>query len=487
MANRFRIDTIFRGIDNFTAPIRRMARSVGTFSIGAARALGRVSRSVSGLVSGIGRAGLSIAKLGLFGVAGFGASIVVLNQATTQLDALAKSVGVSTSMLTELGEASASAGFNVENIVDLVEEMNNKLGESAGLAEIAPVTEALQILKLRYSDIKKLAPEQQFKKIADAALKMADGQKAASALDMLLGGEASKIIGVWREQGKTIDEVMGKYRALNFLTKRGSDGAKKFSEQWRGIVQSLGTMSSELAGLAGEALAPMIKQALAWAAANKGTIQKNLIKFIDYLSGGIKTLIKDVKKFVDESGGIKEAIKIIYDKATKFITLIKENGPTVLFWAKTIGILIGSLWALGAVLTVVNLLMTANPVGLVIVAIAALASGITALIVNADKIDVWLSGLPDLARAALAPFRALVKVIKFAKENSGKVADFFGVSSDEGATSSPSVTGQQQRIADQSALMSSTKNDLRVTLDKGLRGDISGDKSSPITLMRTGL
>ncbi|MGR3468504.1 MAG: hypothetical protein ACU0CI_11575 [Shimia sp.] len=130
-------------------------------------------------------------------VAGTASAVLgtLANQRTREMQALAASVGQNVDTMEALAVAGKALGFNYDNIVDLAEEMHNKLGEFAGLGEMNSAKEALEMIGLEFKDLKKLKPEDQFEKIVDAIAGMEDAQKASSAADMLFGGEASKFFG----------------------------------------------------------------------------------------------------------------------------------------------------------------------------------------------------------------------------------------------------------------------------------------------------
>ena len=119
---------------------------------------------------------LKKAALAVAGVTSAMAALtVIVNKTTGANIALAKSVGVSAEFLEAMGGVVRPLGFEMENVVDLVEEMNNKIGESAGLGQpISGVTDSLKILGLEFKSLKELAPEDQFIQILDAAKNLED-------------------------------------------------------------------------------------------------------------------------------------------------------------------------------------------------------------------------------------------------------------------------------------------------------------------------
>ena len=150
---RFAIEAVFEGIDRITAPINRIDNRLGRFTRTTRSRLRQIDRVSNDLAASLGRVALTAGKA----IAGSGAvaagSITLLNQATVRAETLAKSVDVSVNTVEALGSAVSGAGFDFETVVDLVEEMNNKLGESAGLEQITPVTESLAILGLEFQNI----------------------------------------------------------------------------------------------------------------------------------------------------------------------------------------------------------------------------------------------------------------------------------------------------------------------------------------------
>ena len=235
------------------------------------------------------------ALAGMFAKIGGGAvaattAIGMLNQSSVETESLAKSVGMQISTLEALGSAIAGAGFTKDSIVDLMEEMNNKLGESNGLKEITPVTEALQILGLTFEEIQDLSPEEQFKKITNAALQMKDAQQAAAAMDIMMGAEANKVTGALRQQGKSIEEITAAYAKLSFRTEEGRQGARLFASQFAQAQKIVGSLTMQIAGLAGKHLAPLLNQFNDFAIANKKAINERLVAFFERLSRKAKDL-----------------------------------------------------------------------------------------------------------------------------------------------------------------------------------------------------
>lgn len=346
MANRYSISTIFRAVDRVTDPIRRMQQRVRIFTNSLSDNFNSLNDRTDRLWSTLGK---GIAVFGALSAAAIGVANALdeITRHDVEMQQLAKSVGVSVDFLQAMEGASSAAGFNLDNVVDLVEELNNKMGEWKGLGEMKSANEALWTLGVSYKKIKDLSPEKQFIKIMDAALKMKDQQKAAFAVDALMGGEANKLLGVWHSQGKTISSLIQTYGEMNLRTEESRKGAAKFQGALSNVRLIASNLKYELAGLTGGILTQYIDRITLAYKANKKLIQKELVVYARNL-------------------------------ADAFIYLFDHAGE-IIEWAKRVGIALVAFAAFTAVLktfvlimTVVNLVMAASPLTWLIAGIVLL-------------------------------------------------------------------------------------------------------------------
>lgn len=383
MANRFSIQTVFSAVDKISAPVSRMQNRLRGFTLASERGVSRISyefnklkNSMRGIKSGL----VSLGKVtaGAFvGVGGLSTLIALMSKADVESQLLAKSVGVNVNELDALASAVSGAGFQFDNIIDLVEEMNNKLGESAGLEEITPVKESLKILGLSFKEINKLSPEKQFKRITDSALKMADAQKAAAAVDILFGGEANKIIGVLRQQGNSIDDIINKYKDMSFRTDESRKGALDFYFQIQRLTKFISSLAMEVSGLVAGALNPLIESALDWIKTNKELLRQKVSYYVQEIISSIKSFIEYIRQLNAERS-VFNRIKDAVNSVSKVIDYLVKNSESILKIAKFVGILTASFFALKVVILAINVAMMANSMVLAIMGAIAV---ITALIV----------------------------------------------------------------------------------------------------------
>jgi len=186
--------------------------------------------------SSISKAVTSLKSMATVATVAFGAVVAGLtsiNAKTAELSNLSDAVNANFEMVNGLGAIVSGIGLNADNVIDLFEEFNNKAGESKHLMEqwdkethkagdkfktFGSFDDA--IMMLDFSSIDKswtnLNLEQRVRKFHDlsqtaqhdlifgSAVMMKDSQKAMSAMDILLGGEASKITGYLRRLGASL-------------------------------------------------------------------------------------------------------------------------------------------------------------------------------------------------------------------------------------------------------------------------------------------
>lgn len=379
MANTFAVDAVFRAVDRMTQPITRIQQRVSRFTRDLDRGLNGVNERVNRMIGGLGKGAMAV---GALGAAGLGLAFIAdeLTEADVMAQKLSRSVGINIETVDALTAAIAPAGFEFETVIDLVEELNNKMGESAGIEEIGGVTDSLQILGLAYKDIAKLSPEKQFNAVMNAALGMADAQAAASAVDILMGGDANKMLGLLREKGATIEDITAKYSEMSFRSEESRAGAEKLQASFAMIKGLISNVASELAGLAGNALGPVTDRMREWVVANRDLIDQ----------------------------GITDTFTGMVDS----VTWLVDNFAEIVVWTKRIGIGLGVFIAFTLILktfvlvmTAVNLVMAANPFTLMVLGIIALIAVVALMIFyweDVSRVFREAGGWVDYVIAAIA-------------------------------------------------------------------------------------
>ena len=251
----------------------------------------------------------TMAKVGAGAMSAMLVGLSAVNKETAKLANLAETVGLNYELVDGLGGAIKAIGLDYEHVADLAEEMSNKIGESKSIYEdwlkgdklqgkelklVGGVEDAFKgldfsIVDKKFKDLKLeekfkmfsgMSATKQFELVMDTASTMKDTQKAVSMVDILMGGEANKILGYLRSQGLTLSELLDKKREMNFLDKEGIDGAKAYAKELADTTSIFGSIGKELSGIAGEYLTPILKKMNDWFRLNKKIIQTKLKEYV---------------------------------------------------------------------------------------------------------------------------------------------------------------------------------------------------------------
>ncbi|WP_419783734.1 hypothetical protein [Maridesulfovibrio sp.] len=324
-------------------------------------------------VGSLARTGAVVGGAVIAGAAAVGTAVTMTNQVTGEQVKLARALGVSAEGFQAWGGIAKEAGFEVDTVGDLMEEMNNKLGESAGLEEITPVKESLQMLGLSFQELQNLAPEEQFKAIAKAIKAMPDQQAAVSAADILMGGEANKFFGYLRSRKEGVDEILAQQKRLNVLSEEGRKGAADYNTAFSQMTTVVGSVAAEVSGLIGGALAPLVTEYAPkiadYVRSHKadlmgvGDTVRDMIPAVMDFGKGLYKVGSMVAGFISAVGGIENVAMIVgavmAGKATMGMVSFASSLVTV---GQAMPFITTGIKAIGAA-------VAANPIGLIATAV----------------------------------------------------------------------------------------------------------------------
>jgi predicted nucleic acid-binding Zn-ribbon protein len=338
--------------------------------------------------------------------------ITVTNQATAEQVGLAQSYDMSIERFKAWSGVAKQAGLDGENVGDLIEELSNKFGEFKALGKQSTVSDVFGALGVDSSMMDGMAAAEQFEFIMKRLEKVQDKQVAASLADQLFGGEANKIVTYTRNTGKSIDDLLSKQTKLNQLTKAGASGAALYGNAYKDLNTVVSTAWQEISGIVGGEMAPEMDQLGAsiseFVRANKTDIVDTLKAVIDGVGWAATTIFSlghAVNDVVQAIGGWKAVGAAVAGlMAGKMVVGVGGVITTVFSMTKTLGLAKTAMMGL-------NLVMAANPLGLVAVAIGALVTGGILLYQNWDKVKEWFGGFFDWFKTEFPNAFSVVKTI----------------------------------------------------------------------------
>jgi len=410
MAKKLQISAIIKAVDRVTKPMRKAQKSVNRATKRMRRAfsgLNRVSNKVIRGMASMGRAAVKLAAIG-FGALAAGVGLVVrefskVEDAQAAFTPLMGGAERAEKMVARLNETAASTPFQFDTLQKSAQQLApvmNKdiertiktmrmLGDTAGgnAQKLDSITRGFTKASLKGKvDLESL------NMIAEAGVPIF--QELATSLGTTVGPKFFKNISAGKVKVEDLTKTFENMTSEGGVFFKGMEIASKTTS---GIFSTLKDNVALTAASLGETLAPTIKEimtaligvagkARAWMDANKDLIKQKVADFVERMRKGLAAFVKTVKDFVVKRDGINKIMKA-FESIGKAIAFLGRH-------AKTIGIIIGVIVGLIAivkiligVLTLVNLVMAANPVVLIVLAVIALIAAIVALVVKFKLVE----------------------------------------------------------------------------------------------------
>ena len=284
----------------------------------AGKGLFRRGLGIAGQLGGMVGPGLAIGGGGVVASAlGTLIAPAATNAETAQRANVAKSYGVDVTTFNAWDTLAKQYDMNGENIGDLFEEYLHKAGEYKQNGKQGSLQDAFETLGFKAGDFAGLSDMAQFNKIVERALSLEDESKASFALDSLFGGEASKLLMLIKQSGRSYRELMDEQRRYNLVTKEGAEGAIAGHQAISNLRTVFSSAVAEISGQLGNELAPYVRR-----------LTDDLADW--FKGGGIKRIVtflrNDLYPGVLSFGqGVVFVGKIIYALAKKFSWLLPDS------------------------------------------------------------------------------------------------------------------------------------------------------------------
>lgn len=228
---------------------------------GAGKGLFRRGLGIAGQLGSMVAPGLAIGGGGVVASAlGTLIAPAATNAETARRAGVAKSYGVDIPTFDAWDTLAKQYDMNGENIGDLFEEYLHKAGEYKQNGKQGSLQDAFETLGFKAGDLASLSDMAQFEKIVERALSLQDESKASFALDSLFGGEASKLLMLLKQSGKSYRDLMDEQRRYNLVTKEGAEGAMEGNRAITNLQTVFSSAVAEISGQLGNELAPDIRR-----------------------------------------------------------------------------------------------------------------------------------------------------------------------------------------------------------------------------------
>lgn len=441
---RFSVEAIFKAVDRMSAPIKNMQSSVGRATKSMQRSLDSVNKSIGSVVSGITDAGKFLFKWASIGIGAAVAGVTLLvrefskvEDAVASFTTLTGSVENATKLVNDLNEAAAQTPFRFE---DLSEAANVMLGfgiatkdtvipQLTMLGDVAQGNaDKLNRITLAFSQIQAggKASMQDINQLINA------GVPIFAQLEKMTGKNVKqlrKMVEQGRITGPVIAKAFEQMTSEGGLFFRGMEIASKTtSGMWSTFLDTISLTAAEL----GSTLAPVVKE---------------LLTMLTEQAGSVREWVKANRELIAQR--VADFFKKLVEFGMQIVTNWEAIVEKVKKWGTVAAVVMGvvvALQALAGVLTLINLVMAANPIVLIILGIIAV---LTIAIVWWDEFKTSLLENIDVLWSFGAPIKFMVDGFMSIVDAIKEVLRWMGVLDDTEATASVGTSGPASRARPQ--------------------------------------
>lgn len=405
MASRFSIEAVFRAVDRMTRPLQKMGLNSKRFTQALRRDFAKAQRSVAAFGASVKRFAGRALRIGIIGglaAAGFAVAQFVkqaskIEDAVAAFTPLVGGVQAAENIIDKLNQTAATTPFQLESLADATKIL---LGFGAATEDtIIPVLRMLGDTAGGSSD--------RLERISLAFGKIqALGRVTMKEINQLISagipiiGELSDVLDVTPQklselirQGKVSNKDITK--AFQNMTSEGGKFFKGMEIASATLTGKFSTFKDNVALTAaafGDVLLPILKDFL-----DKGISAAANIK--DWVTANQELIKTKVEKFIEKVVRFtKEAVRIF----KIIINVIDTLKPLIIGIAIVWGIYKVAMIAASIAQIALNVAMTANPIGIIIVAIGALVAGIIWLTKNWDKVSAAMQKVWDFMKRIAA-------------------------------------------------------------------------------------
>ena len=440
MAGRFSVEAVFSAIDKVTAPVTRMQNAVGKMTRSVERGLRSVTAVTNTAVKGITSATGTIVK---FGVAGFGLLAGAVALVTREFSKIENAEAAFTPLMggaerarqlvEALNKTAATTPFQFENLADaagqLLPVMNGDIARTIATLRMLGDTAGGNAQKLdsitrgfTKAMLKGRVDMEALNMIGEAGVPIFED--LAAVMGVKVNASFFKMISAGKVTTKQLEAAFVRMTSAGGKFYQGMEIASQTTD---GLISSLKDNIGLTAAELGRVLSPTVKEiirvldsaaqrARAWVLANRELIQTRVAQFVERIKRSVSGFIDRMIE-LDKQHSILDRIADGFGRVSDAIDWLIEHGAEVVTLTKWVAGLVIGLNALVGVLTLVNIAMAANPVGLIVIGVAALAAGLVAVVAYVEDILGMFERAPAWLRVMLAPLELILRAIQLIKDN----------------------------------------------------------------------
>jgi len=349
MAKKPTVSTTFNAVDRMSGPVRRMQQNVKRFSIAVGAGMAAATFAVARSTLKFAEAGDEIAKT-------------------------SRRVGVTAEALQELRFAAERSGVSSETLTKSLEKLNRNVGDlRVGTGTLTTfLNKSNPALAEQLKNVE--SNEEAFNLLVNEISSIKNPMDRAALSQAAFGRAGQELITMAENGADGVEALREEARKYgNIVTTEAAEGSEKFVDSLTNLKSAVTAVKNNAIAPLVTAVQPLIQNLADWAAANQDLINQKIQGFIEGIT-----------------------------RAAKFLAEQWQNGtiPAILAAVVAFKAIMATIKAFQAVMVIAkaaqiafNIAVTANPIGLIVAAVAAAVGAIWFYAKNWDKVKIFLGGL----------------------------------------------------------------------------------------------
>ena len=517
MADKIVISTIFKAVDKMSAPIRKIQNRFGGFTRKATKSMRAVNRSINKVIRSLGSLARKMLTVGTGVVLGaIAAATLAFKNMADEGDRLAKTarlIDFDIEELQRLEFIAGQSGVTMGTLTSSLGAFTKRLGEarvgSGALATILKKSNPALLQQLTAAE----GNAEAFSMMLEAIGQLPNANDKAALAAAAFSRAGMSLINITNIGSDALARMNKEFIENGFITQEQAENIEEFND-------AMDTFKRSIMGLIRDTLAPLfpilkdlVLEWREWIIANKELIRGNVTKFIKGVVSRVRQLGSIIKTFVEDNN-LGQHFQDLVNFGSRVVEFFATYGSQIQKVGLFVLAFVVALKALSAAMIIANLVMLANPIGLIIVAITAVILAIAALVIWWDEVvNAFVNGgglMADAILVMLGPIGWAILAVRKLAQHWDSIRSFFGFESDDiieaadaaeraanaqngGGAGFPGVPGagtvlaspQDQITRTLSENNSTTNNTLDIRMPEGLQGILAGGKS-PFSMPFTG-
>ena len=426
--SRFSVESVFKAVDKVTAPVSRMQNRVSKFTRGMQRGLRKVNSTINSTIKGIKNVGKAALKFGAIGIGAVTGAVTLLvrefskvENAQAAFTPLLGGAERAKEAVQAINDTAATTPFQFETLAKSVNQllpvMNGNIGDTIKTVRmmgdaVGGNAQKLESITRGFTKamLKGKVDMESLNMIAEAGVPIFT--ELADSMGTKVSPAFFKMISAGKVTTKQLNSAFEK------MTNKGGiffNGMEIASKTTTGLFSTLKDNISLTAAELGGVLAPTIK---------------DLIKQATGVAQRVREWVKSNRELINTKflEWVEVAKRFVIGLVDGF-DFIRKHGKTITKVAASIVGLVLVLKTLGAVMAIVNIVMLANPIGLIVLAITALIAAVAAAIIWWDELKGAFFDMSNGAVIAIAavtgPIGWLVGAAALVMKNWEPIKTFF--------------------------------------------------------------